>query len=145
MTQDVVNIGRSWLNTNFHYAGRIKKNKTNNGGVDCIGLIIKIGEEIESKYFGKNIIYYDYLNYSRYPNHGEMKRFLDKFFISIGQNDLIVGDLIYFNFKNNLEHIAVYMPNNCILHCSAGSKKVIEEKLTHFWTEKIIGFYRYSH
>jgi hypothetical protein len=76
-------IAESWIGTKFHYYGRIKKNTLNNGGVDCIGLIIKIGEEINSRCFGKNIVNYDYLNYSRYPNRGEMLNFFNTYFLRI--------------------------------------------------------------
>ena len=134
----------SWLGTRFHYYGRIKRNSLNMGGVDCIGLIIEIGKEIESKYNGKNIKYYDYLTYSRYPNVGEMKRFLDKYFIKIDKQQLSVGDLIYFNFHNHLEHIAVYISNNSIVHCSSSTRKVIQEPFGKYWREKVIGWYRYK-
>ena len=134
----------SWLETRFHYYGRIKKNALNMGGVDCIGLIIEIGKEIEAKYDGKNIKYYDYLTYSRCPNVGEMKKFLDNYFIKINKQQLSVGDLIYFNFQNHLEHIAVYVSNNSIIHCSSSTRKVIKEPLGEYWREKIIGWYRYK-
>ncbi|MDR0571954.1 MAG: hypothetical protein LBG48_03845, partial [Rickettsiales bacterium] len=92
MRTDIVETARGWLGTKFHYAGRVKINIMNNGGIDCIGLVMKIGEEINSKFLNKNIIYYDYLDYSRYPNHSEMKTFLDKYFISIQKEDLEIGD-----------------------------------------------------
>ena len=56
------------------------------GGVDFIGLIIEIGKEIKAKYNGKNIKYYDYLTYSRYPNIYEMKKFLDKYLLKLINN-----------------------------------------------------------
>jgi lipoprotein Spr len=139
-----IKIIDSWIGTKFHYAGRIKKNNLNNGGIDCIGFVMKVGEEINSCYSNRNIIHCDYINYSRYPNHGEMMTFLDKYFIKIKKEDIKTGDLIYFNFKNKLEHIGIYLSNNEIAHCSASSKMVVKEKLSEFWIKKIIGFYRYG-
>jgi cell wall-associated NlpC family hydrolase len=130
----------SWLGTKFHYYGRIKKNALNNGGVDCIGLVIKIGEEC----FDNRIGQLDYLSYSRFPNMGEMKRFFDKYFLKISWEDLKIGDIFYFNFKNKLEHTAIYIYENRILHCSTSSKRVVDEQSTEFWREKIVSLYRYK-
>jgi cell wall-associated NlpC family hydrolase len=140
---DFDEIVNSWLGTKFHYAGRIKKNKLNRGGIDCVGLIIKIGEELNAMSNNKNIIYYDYINYSRYPNCGEMKIFFDKHFEKIKKENLKKGNLIYFNFKNKLEHAAIYLKDYEILHCSASSKIVVKEKLTPFWIEKIVDSYKF--
>lgn len=138
----IVECARRWLGTKFHYTGRIKINNYNKGGVDCIGLIMKVGEEIGSNYNGKNIINYDYLTYSRYPNIGEMKRFLDKYFTKIDKEELRIGDLIYFNFNNNLEHIAIFTDKG-IIHCYTEAGCVAENSLNNFWYSKIKAYYRY--
>ena len=141
---DIINIANSWIGTKFHYTGRIKKNNYNKGGVDCIGLIIEVGKECGSKINGKSLKYYDYLTYSQYPNCGEMQQFLNKYFLKINKDELQSGDLIYFNFNNKLEHIAIYdKERNAIIHCSASAKKVFCESITDYWEEKIIGYYRY--
>jgi hypothetical protein len=33
---------KSWLGTQYHHQGRLKKSDTHKGGVDCIGLVIGI-------------------------------------------------------------------------------------------------------
>lgn len=142
-SKKILKTAKSWIGTKFHFNGRIKKNQNNNGGVDCIGLILKIGEEINSTYNGKNIINYDYLAYSRYPNKYEMKNFLDKYFIKISEKEVKIGDLIYFNFENKLEHIAI-VTDVGILHCYVEVKKVVEHGLNDYWNKKIIGYYRYN-
>lgn len=136
-------IARTWLGTRFHFSGRIRKNNQNNGGVDCIGLIIKIGEEIGVTYDGKNIVNYDYLTYSRYPNKGEMKSFLNKYFVKITEKQAKTGDLIYFNFDNRLEHIAI-ISDMRIIHCYIEAGKVVEHSLNDYWRDKIVGYYRFG-
>lgn len=143
-SKKILKIANDWLGTKFHYNGRIKKNENNSGGVDCIGLIMKIGEEVGAVSNGKNIICYDYLSYSRYPNNNEMKSFLDKYFIKINKIQATTGDLIYFNFENRLEHIAIISDKDKIIHCYTGAKMVVENKLDEYWRKKIIGYYRYN-
>lgn len=140
----ITKIAKTWLGTKFHYCGRIKINKNNKGGVDCIGLIIKIGEEIGANYNGKNIINYDYLTYSRYPNIGEMKKFLDKYFIKINKEQAKSGDLVYMNFQDNLEHIAILISKTEIIHCYTTAGKVVKNTLDNYWKSKIKGYYRYD-
>ncbi|MDR1498845.1 MAG: C40 family peptidase [Rickettsiales bacterium] len=142
-SRKILRVAKTWLNTKFHHSGRIKINAHNGGGIDCIGLILKIGEEIDSTYNGKSVILYDYLTYSKYPNHGEMKMFLDKYFIKITLKQARAGDLIYFNFRNKLEHIAV-ISDVGIIHCYLEVRRVVEHPISAYWKEKIIGYYRYS-
>ena len=138
---EVVEVARSWIGTKFHYTGRIKINENNKGGVDCIGLIMKVGEEIGMKYNNKNIINYDYLTYSRYPNNGEMKNFLDKYFIKT--NEARTGNLLYFNFNDGLEHIAI-LSDKGIIHCYIEAGGVVEHGMSKFWEDKIMGYYSYG-
>lgn len=139
----ILKVAKTWLNTKFHYYGRIKINKFNAGGVDCIGLIMKVGEEINAKYDNKNIIYYDYNTYSKYPNTNELENFLNKYFIKIEKIEAKIGDLLYFRFENNLEHIGI-ISDLGIIHCYIEAKKVVEHILDAYWKEKIIGYYRYN-
>ncbi len=142
-SNQIVEIARTWLGTRFHYTGRIKKNNLNNGGIDCIGLIIKVGEEMEFCVHGKNIVNYDYLDYSRYPNHGEMKNFLDRYFKKINKLELSHGDIIYLNFPNKLEHVAI-ISDIGMIHCYVEAGKVVEHGINSYWLEKIVGYYRFE-
>ena len=138
----ILKVAKSWLNTKFHYGGRVKINNQNNGGIDCIGLILKIGEEINSTYNGKNIIMFDQTNYSKFSNDFEMKKFLDKYFIKIRKKDVKIGDIAYINFNNNLEHVAI-ISDIRLIHCYVEARKVVEHSLNQYWKDKIKCFYRY--
>ena len=141
-SRKILKVAKTWLGTKFHYTGRVKINSNNKGGIDCIGLIIKVGEEINACFNGKNISYYDYLTYSRYPNQGEMKNFLDKYFLKISEKEIKVGDLVYMNFADNLEHIGI-LSNIGIIHCYVDVGIVVEHRLDDYWKSKIVGYYRY--
>lgn len=140
--EDIIKIAKTWIGTKFHYTGRVKRNNLNLGGVDCIGLIIKVGEEIGYCVNGKNIINYDYTNYSRYPNNGEMKLFLDKYFKKVSFDNVLIGDVIYINFSNKLEHAAI-ISDIGMIHCYAEAGKVVEHGINNYWKEKIVGYYRF--
>ncbi|MDR2777414.1 MAG: hypothetical protein LBB24_01430 [Rickettsiales bacterium] len=139
----IVRTARSWIGTRFHFTGRIRKNSANAGGVDCIGLVVRVGGEIGASSGGKNIESYDYLTYSRYPNAGEMKKFLDEHLLVVNREDANIGDLAYLNFANGLEHIAL-ISDLGIIHCHLGARSVVEHRLDDYWREKIVGFYRYA-
>ena len=135
---EVVRVARKWIGTKFHYTGRIRINQNNKGGVDCIGLILKVGEELGVSYNGKNIINYDYLTYSRYPNKGEMKKFLDRYFVKLYKAS--IGCVVYLNFTDNLEHAGI-ITDKGIIHCYVEAGGVVEHVLGEFWVSKIVGYY----
>ncbi|MDR2781426.1 MAG: hypothetical protein LBB21_03140 [Holosporaceae bacterium] len=142
-SSEVLVVARKWIGTRFHFAARVRKNSGNAGGIDCIGLVIKVGEDIGASFNGRNIASYDYLTYSKYPNRGEMREFLDSYFLKMSATSTGIGDLIYFNFPNGLEHIAIASDLG-IIHCCLEARSVVEHQLNSYWKEKIIGFYRYN-
>ena len=44
--EDIINQARTWLGTKYHHQGRLKKSSRGDGGVDCIGLVIGIIDEL---------------------------------------------------------------------------------------------------
>ena len=142
-SRKILKVAKTWIGTKFHYTGRVKINANNRGGVDCIGLIIKVGEEVGAGFGGKNISYYDYLTYSRYPNQGEMRRFLDKYFLKIKEKDVKVGDLVYMNFTNGLEHIGIISKIG-LIHCYVDVGMVVEHRFDEYWKSRVVGWYRYN-
>jgi len=44
--QQIILQARTWLGTKYHHQGRLKKSKAGAGGVDCIGLIIGVIDEL---------------------------------------------------------------------------------------------------
>lgn len=142
-SRKILKVAKTWIGTRFHYSGRVKINTTNKGGVDCIGLIIKVGENVGAGFGGKNISCYDYLTYSRYPNHGEMKKFLDKYFLKIDEKDVKNGDLVYMNFADGLEHIGI-ISDVGLIHCYVDVGKVVEHRFDEYWKNKVVGWYRYG-
>jgi cell wall-associated NlpC family hydrolase len=138
----ILRTAKKWVGTRFHHNGRIIRNGENLGGVDCIGLAMAVGKTVGSTCNGKNIASYDYLTYSRYPNQGEMKDFLDRRFVKIDEKEAKIGDLIYFNFDNRLEHIAI-ISDAGIMHCCVEARRVVEHALDDYWRRKIRGYYRY--
>lgn len=139
----IYKVAKSWINTKFYYGGRVKINRQNNGGIDCIGLILKVGEEINSTYDGKNIINFDNSNYSIFKhNNFEMKKFLDKYFLRVKKQNVKIGDIAYINFNNNLEHVAIISKVG-LIHCYVEVRRVVEHEMNSYWKNKIVSYYRY--
>ncbi len=64
---------RTWLDTAYHHQGRLKKSAKGNGGVDCLGLVIGMIDELGMQDGdGNPLVNADEFNYSMYPERGRL-------------------------------------------------------------------------
>lgn len=147
--QKIVNQVRTWLDTKFHHQGRLKKTKFQSGGVDCIGLLIGIINElkIEDKH-GLILSRYDETNYSALPDGKKLKNALDKHFDEITNESLQPSDILLIRFHENPQHIAIITDHPSgelgMIHCYSASGKVVEHILTDKWQRMIVKAYRFK-
>ena len=59
---DIIRETRTWIGTRWQHQGRIKQNEQFHGGVDCLGLILEVGNVLNL--FPDKLIYH---NYNRLP------------------------------------------------------------------------------
>ncbi len=116
----------SWLGTNFKYQGRIKKNDFNNGGVDCLGLILKVCDNVDYTYKNKNLSFYDDVIYSNKPNYDTLKERFSLFFNQKQPEELEIGDIILQKVSKSAYHLMFYSGENAVIHASAKARKVVE-------------------
>ena len=62
--------------------------------------------------------------------------------MKISEKEIKVGDLVYMNFADNLEHIGI-LSRIGIIHCYVDVGIVVEHRLDDYWKSKIVGWYRY--
>ncbi len=63
--QQIISQARTWLGTKYHHQGRLKKSARGFGGVDCIGLVIGIIDELGIQDGdGNSLVHADETNYS---------------------------------------------------------------------------------
>ena len=71
--EQIVAQARTWLGTKYHHQGRLKKSQRGPGGVDCLGLVIGVIDELGMQDGnGKALVHADEFNYSMYPERGRL-------------------------------------------------------------------------
>jgi cell wall-associated NlpC family hydrolase len=140
----IVQTARTWLGTKFHHQGRIKRNKQNLGGCDCIGLIIGVGNELNIKPHNKNLSDYDTVKYGRTHKRNQLNDSLSSCFTKTSK--ISRGTILVFQINPDLQHCAIVSEiKNLIkiIHCDAKAKKVVENNISDSWLRKIIGIYNF--
>jgi len=123
--EKIIEQARTWLGTNFRYQGRVKKNQNNNGGVDCLGLIFGVCDELGYKYNGQLLSYYDTIIYSKKPDYNILKEKFAKFFKIKNVKDIDMGDIVLKKVSDCQFHLVIYT-GDTFIHASAISFKVVE-------------------
>ena len=140
----IVKSAREWIGTKFVHKGRVKKNKSNNGGCDCIGLIIGVANELNIKYNGKTLENYDE-SYNKVHDYNQLKNGLNKVFKK--SCSIENGTIILFQMNRRLQHVAISVKNNNnyynIIHADAKAGRVVETGLDNKMKLKIIEYYKF--
>lgn len=126
----------SWLDTKWQHQGRIKKNQTFNGGVDCVGLIACI-----NKKFNKNCI--DYTNYKRTPTKNDLIYIFKEKMQEIKNDEIEDGDVIVMKIGRYANH-AGFIVGNSIIHACAKNGRVCKEVFCNKFKNRAIGFFRFK-
>ena len=126
--EDIIIQARTWIGTKFRYQGRIKKNQYNDGGVDCLGLVFGVFDELNYKYNNKLLSYYDTIVYSKQPDFNILKEKFSLFFKIKNIYELDIGDIILKRISIKNYHLMFYNKKT-VIHSSAISHKVIENKI----------------
>lgn len=129
--EKIIEIARGWIGTKFRYQGRIKKNFDNNGGVDCLGLIFGVCDELGYTYNNKLLSYYDTIVYSKKPDFSILKEKFSQFFVVKDIEKIDVGDIVLKQILKNQFHLMIYTGNSFI-HASATAFKVVEHSIDNF-------------
>lgn len=57
----------------------------------------------------------------------------------INKEDLVAGDLVFFNTRGGVSHVGVYLANNCFVHSSSSDGVKISSLNEAFYARKFIG------
>lgn len=141
----IIQEARSWIGTKFHHQGRIKKSKSNEGGVDCLGLIIGVADALDIKIKGKPIRSLDCINYSKIPDGNFLKKNFDDLFEVTDVTNARSGDIALFKFKDQPQHVGFIIKedeNLSLLHCYMQARGVVEHKLDILWKNRLVDVYK---
>ena len=132
----VVEIARSWVGTRFHHQGRVKGQ-----GVDCIGLIAGVAQEL-------GIEFEDKQNYAREPQNGELQKELEKY---LRPCELQNGCVALFKIDKEPQHVGIVgewrLENGeskyTLIHAYAQARKVVEHGFDELWRKRMVATYQF--
>jgi cell wall-associated NlpC family hydrolase len=147
MTSDqIVTCARLWLGTRFHHQGRLKKTPACNGGVDCLGLLVGVAQELELRSrHGEMLQLIDRTDYTHYPDTHELRAKLAQHLHEIDVSDMAPGDVLLLNIDRRAQHLAIVsgvVPRISIIHAYAPAKRVVEHVLDAQWQDNIVTVFR---
>jgi hypothetical protein len=143
---DIVRAARGWLGTRFHHQGRIKKNDSHKGGVDCLGLLVGVAAELDLKLAdGRSLTSFDEQDYSHLPDTDYLSKKLALVLRPIDPRHINHADILLLRVDDSPQHLAIasdYSLGFGIIHAYAPARAVVEHALDHYWFLRIAAAYR---
>jgi cell wall-associated NlpC family hydrolase len=125
----IVIEARRWLGTPWRHQGRVL-----GVGVDCGGLIIGVGKEL-------NLLAFDAKpQYGRLPHWEELRLVLREYLEPSGK--MQKGSILCFAFGGEPQHIGIYTGEN-LIHSYAQARRVVEHRLDGMWLECLRSVWAY--
>ncbi len=136
----LINEARSWIGTKFKHQGRIKINKYDAGGCDCLGLMLGLGIKTKTGTALKS------LDVPNYPRLLQSNQLLEQLNILLEPVDeLYLENLILIKVNKWPQHLAIITslePEITIIHSYLQAGKVVEQHLPEEWKKDIVAIYK---
>jgi cell wall-associated NlpC family hydrolase len=147
--QKIVLQARTWLGTKYHHQGRLKKSKAGAGGVDCIGLIIGVIDELGLQDGeGNPLSRHDEFNYSMYPERGRLVGAIQRHLREVPEEKMTQGDVLLFRTFRDPQHVGLlteYPTGGAgLIHCNSSAGRVVEQPLSEAWLRMLTHVYRFK-
>ncbi len=136
MQPDIVACARGWIGTRFHHQGRIRKTATHRGGVDCLGLLVGVADELGLR----ELALADETSYSHQPDAKRLKVRLSELLCPLPISQLASGNVALFCIDEQPQHLGIisdYQGISGIIHAYAPARAVVEHRLDAWWWERI--------
>jgi cell wall-associated NlpC family hydrolase len=131
--EEFVEEVRSWIDTPFHHGARVK-----GAGCDCVGLVVGACNNL-------GLPVTDLRAYPKQPIDGLFEKYVDSQTIEVQPDDIQLGDLLKFRFKDEQQHLAVVTqiePCVRITHSFSAPKKCVETDYDEIWQKRLAGIRR---
>jgi cell wall-associated NlpC family hydrolase len=147
--EQIVAQAKTWLGTHYHHQGRLKKSERGKGGVDCIGLIIGLIDELGIQDGdGNSLVSADETNYSMYPEQGRLIRSIQKHLREVPIEKMAVGDILLFKTFRDPQHVGLLTqyPSGGpgLIHCNSSAGMVVEQPFSMAWVKMLTHVYRFK-
>lgn len=143
---EIIRVARSWIGTRFHHQGRLKKDKNDKGGVDCIGFVLGVADELDIKYKGIKLNNFDRNDYPKVPIGNQLKEEFSKYLDEIDISSVKTGDILMFKFDITPQHVGIVAKEGAdcnIIHCYMQARGVVEHKLDECWQSRIVTAFKF--
>ena len=138
--QAIITAARSWVGTCFHHQGRCKRTAAHNGGVDCIGLLVGVAQEI-------GFPVQDETDYSRHPQGSRLADVLRHYLQPIALTEVRGGDVLLFTFEKDPQHVGIVSELSGgelgLIHAYREARGVVEHRLDNHWWKKAIAAFSF--
>ena len=148
LNSTIVTQARTWLGTKYHHQGRLKKSTQTLGGVDCIGLVIGVINELsicDDK--GCLLSKHDQTDYSMHPEGSKLVDAIAEHMDLVQPSEMQVGDVLLFKFWKDPQHVGILSEYPTggfgLIHCNSTSNTVVEQPLNDTWKKMITHVYRF--
>ena len=134
MRDNIVKAARGWVGVKFRHQGR------NHMGIDCVGLIVNVMEEI-----GLDISM-DRTGYVRRSSSVEFLKEFETHLLWKNPKDVIPGDVLVFRDNAYPYHTAIVGDSTqgyTLIHSYANRKKVVEEMYIDEWKRKAVAGFEF--
>ena len=148
MSHPIVACARGYIGTRFHHQGRIRKTAAHKGGMDCLGLLIGVAEEL--KLYGKDgtpLTFADERDYSHQPDTNRLRQQLEAHLYPVELSEIAAGDVVLLRVDDSPQHLAIIsdgVGELGLIHAYAPAKAVVEHGLDEWWKERIEAAFRTS-
>lgn len=128
---DICNTALNYIDVPFRHQGRTQF------GLDCAGLVIKVAKDLNIYTGG------DRRDYKREPDGVMMLSNLQEHLNEIELDEIQPGDVLLMRFSVYPQHVAIYMPNDEIIHSHAQLGKVTKHIYSEDWKARTISAFRF--
>ena len=142
----IIVCARSWIGTRFHHQGRLKKTSAHKGGVDCLGLLVGVADELSLT--GRDslpLVQADETHYSHQPDNIRLRKRLSELLTGVPKSCMSYGDIVLLNVDDQPQHLGIisdFQDGFGIIHAYAPAKAVVEHTLDGWWIERIEAVFR---
>jgi cell wall-associated NlpC family hydrolase len=153
----LAHAAKGWIGTRFVHQGRLKKTANDDGGVDCLGLLVGVANEcmLMSNEYRKGLrmplCVFDDPSYAREPSPGVLEKAITRHADIIPKPGadgfgLIYGDILLFRFQERPQHVGIVTGYDGqyvrFVHAYESAGAVVEARLDDRWARLLSAAYR---
>ena len=140
----IVAAARGWVGTRFHHQGRLKRSARHKGGVDCLGLLIGVAQELDLRgRSGAALGDLDRRDYGHFPDGLALRAALEGALVPVGE--ITPGCILLLAPDGVARHLGIAgdAPDGglTLIHAYAQARAVVEHGLDAGWRERVRGIY----